>query len=426
VLDKKRSIIAGPYDKVFRESTRHMKSIVFLLAPLYLTNQKVEKTEINTESWKKTVALWREGTEDGYSTPHLEADENDYRLLIQNIESLIGFRTDENLIPIFIDGAVENITGYGEEDFLSCRIGWLEIVIDEDQPLIFENIEKALSNPADSVELEYRIRSRDGKIKWVRHIIQKTPACSGKSGEIQGFVRDITRHKLAEISLKKIEKVRMKEINHRLKNNLQVISSLLSLEAEKFTDPKILEAFRESQNRIASMSLIHQELYTREIDTIDFTSYLQKLIEGVFSSYRVRKDKVSLRLELEQVFMEANTAIALGIIVNELVSNALKYAFPAGKEGEIRIRLSQVKGYKKEPENYGNPGPIPGCLKEKNLPFILTIEDNGTGIPEYVDFRKTDSLGLQLVNTFVEQIEGSIELERDRGTKFSIHFDKPK
>ncbi|WP_269849058.1 sensor histidine kinase [Methanosarcina horonobensis] len=181
---------------------------------------------------------------------------------------------------------------------------------------------KTLSNPTVSTEFEYRIRSRDGEIKWVRQVIQKIPAGYGKPGEIQGFVRDITRHKLAEISLEIIKDAHIKEINHRIKNNLQVISSLLSLEAEKFTDPEVLEAFRESQNRIASMSLIHQELYTEETDTIDFSDYLRKLTAGLFGSYRVGKDEISLKLDLEQVYIETNTAVALGIIVNELVSNA--------------------------------------------------------------------------------------------------------
>lgn len=133
-----------------------------------------------------------------------------------------------------------------------------------------------------------------------------------------------------------------------------------------------------------------------------------------------------MKLDLEQVYIETNTAVALGIIVNELVSNALKYAFPAGKEGKICISLSRVKKYEKQYENSGNPRTVPDCLNENDLPFILTVEDDGQGIPEWVDFRNTDSLGLQLVNIFVEQIEGSIELIRDSGTKFNIHFSRLK
>lgn len=403
-------------------AARRMKSIVLLLAPLFLMNHEAEKAEMNAEPWKEAAFFWRDEPESRYSAKNLQTEDNDYRLLVQNIEGLIGLRVDENFMPVFIDGAVEYVTGYSKEDFLSCKMRWIEIVVSEDQSLVFENLEKAMYNPAVSTEFEYRIRNRDGEIKWVRQLIQKTPAVSGKPGEIQGFVRDITRHKLAEISLEKIEHARINEINHRIKNNLQVISSLLSLEAERSTDSGTLEALRESQNRIASMSLIHQELYIGETDTIDFADYLRKLTAGLFSSYRVGNEKINLKLDLNQVYVKTNTAVPLGIIVNELISNALKYAFPAGKEGEILISLSRMKNYEKEHKKPEDSGTATGHLNEKNLPFMLTVEDNGQGIPEWVDFRNTDSLGLQLVNIFVEQIEGSIELKRDRGTKFSIRF----
>lgn len=426
MLDKKRSTRAVSFDTVFQKFKQHMEGIVLLLVPLFLTSQKIEKTEINAKSWKGAIFFRRDENERMYSANYSQIEENDYRLLVQNIEGLIGFRTDENFAPVFMDGAVNGVTGYNKEDFLSCRMKWLEIVIAEDRPLIFENIEKALSNPTVSTEFEYRIRSRDGKIKWVRQVIQKTPAGYGNLGETQGFIRDITKHKLAEISLETIKDAQIKEINHRIKNNLQVISSLLSLEAEKFTDPEVLEAFRESQNRIASMSLIHQELYTKETDTIDFSEYLRKLTADLFGSYRVGKGEISLKLDLEQVYIETNTAVALGIIVNELVSNALKYAFPAGNEGRICISLSRVKKYEKRYENFENLGRVPDCLNENNLQFILTVEDDGQGIPDWVDSQNTDSLGLQLVNIFVEHIEGSIELIRNRGTKFNICFSRVK
>lgn len=425
MLDKKRDVRAKFCDIIFRAAIRrYMESIVLLLVPLFLTDHGSEEVKMNVEPWKETVFLWRDGNESKYSIKNTYEEENDCRLLIQNIEGFIGFRADEKFIPVFIDGAVESITGYSKEDFLSCRIKWLEMAIAEDRSLIFESIKKAISNPTVSIEFEYRIRNRDGETKWVSQVIQKTPEDSGKPGKIQGFIRDITRYKLAENSLEKIENVRIKEINHRVKNNLQVISSLLSLEAERFTDPDTLEAFRESQNRIASMSLIHQELYTGETDTIDFSDYLRKLTSGLFSSYRVGKDEINLKLDLEQIYIETDTAVALGIIVNELVSNALKYAFPAGKEGKIHIRLSRVKDCEKGHKNSGDSGTALDCSDRKDFPFILTVEDNGQGIPEWVDLRNTDSLGLQLVNIFVDQIEGSIELKRENGTKFDIRFNK--
>jgi len=140
----------------------------------------------------------------------------------------------------------------------------------------------------------------------------------------------------------KIQKI-ITVLHHRIKNNLQVISSLLSLQAEKFEDKGVREALRESQNRIASIAMIHEELHEGEgMDTLYFAAYLRKLTADLFSSSRVGNDSISLKLDLEQVYLNMDTAIPLGIIVNELVSNALKYAFPA-RDGEIYINFCRTE-----------------------------------------------------------------------------------
>lgn len=197
---------------------------------------------------------------------------------------------------------------------------------------------------------------------------------------------------------------------------MQVISSLLSLEAERFSDRKMFEAFRESQNRVASMALIHEELYKGDdIDTLDFAAYLRKLTADLLNSYLVGNDNISLKLDLEQVNFGMDTAIPLGIIVNELVSNSLKHAFPEGEGGEIRISLSRAA---KPASKTGHSVEGMGC--ERGFDYTLMVADNGRGIPETVDFKTVDSLGLQLVNILVEQIDGCIELKRDQGTKFVV------
>ncbi|WP_342764211.1 histidine kinase dimerization/phosphoacceptor domain -containing protein [Methanosarcina sp. 1.H.A.2.2] len=259
-------------------------------------------------------------------------------------------------------------------------------------------------------------REKNGEVRWVREVFQKLPKDSGTSGQFQGFVHDITERKKAEDTLRKIEEARIKEIHHRIKNNLQVISSLLSLEAERFSDRKMFEAFRESQNRVASMALIHEELYKGDdIDTLDFAAYLRKLTADLLNSYLVGNDNISLKLDLEQVNFGMDTAIPLGIIVNELVSNSLKHAFPEGEGGEIRISLSRAA---KPASKTGHSVEGMGC--ERGFDYTLMVADNGRGIPETVDFKTVDSLGLQLVNILVEQIDGCIELKRDQGTKFVV------
>ncbi len=228
--------------------------------------------------------------------------------------------------------------------------------------------------------------------------------------------------KKAEESLAELEKTRIKEIHHRIKNNLQVISSLLGLQAEKFSDAKVLEAFKESQNRVASMALIHEELYKGiKIQTLDFADYLRKLAVNLFSSYNLRNDNISLNIDLEQIYLYTDTAIPLGIIVNEMVSNSLKHAFSNRKKGEIGINLKKAENFavNKESSCVEN-----GCKEGNSFQYILRVADNGKGIPEEIDFRSTDSLGFQLINLLVGQIDGCVELRRDQGTEFTIRFSK--
>ena len=215
-------------------------------------------------------------------------------------------------------------------------------------------------------------------------------------------MKDITERKKAENVLKRIEEARKKEIHHRIKNNLQVISSLLDLQAEKFAGSdsydtsKVLAAFKDSQNRVISMALIHEELYgSREVSTLNFGTYLQKLTEDLFRCYSVGTSGINLCLEIEEnTFFDMDTAVPLGMVVNELVSNSLKHAFPSKKSGEIRIKLSREENRKFENDKI--EGKNEGH-KSKN--YILTISDN-----------------------LVDQLDGVLELNRTSGTEFIIEF----
>ncbi|MGB9940260.1 sensor histidine kinase [Methanosarcina sp.] len=235
------------------------------------------------------------------------------------------------------------------------------------------------------------------------------------------LVYDITEKKDIEAALEKIEIARQKELHHRIKNNLQVISSLLDLTAERFNnreciqDSEVLKAFKESRDRVISMALIHEELYKgKGFETLNFSPYIEELAENLLQTYAVGNLNINLKMDLDKnAFFDMDTAIPLGIIVNELISNSLKYAFPDRKEGEIRIELHK--------EENGV------CTKSINedcriTNFVLTVSDNGVDIPENFDMENLDTLGMQLVTSLVDQLDGELELKRDNGTEFAVRF----
>ncbi|KKG28753.1 histidine kinase [Methanosarcina mazei] len=279
--------------------------------------------------------------------------------------------------------------------------------------------DKILLKEGKSLPNELKIKCAiDGQL---RDFLVYKATYSNLAGEVIGIVGvmlDITERKKAEKALLKTEEIRKKEIHHRIKNNLQVISSLLSLQAENFSDKKVKESFHDSQNRVISMSLIHEELYrtgeTGDVESFDFKAYIQKLANELFRSYVVGNKDLHLKLDMENVFLGMDTGIPLGIIINELVSNSLKHAFPGGGGGEVNIRLHRLHNG----ENRSCKDQDTCAVSE----FLLIVSDNGTGLPENIDFRNTSSLGLQLVNILVDQIGGSIELKKGEGTEFRIKF----
>ncbi|HED06480.1 MAG TPA: PAS domain S-box protein, partial [Ignavibacteria bacterium] len=186
--------------------------------------------------------------------------------------------------------------------------------------------------------------------------------------------------------------VLLREIHHRVKNNLQVISSLLNLQSTYIEDPKSLEIFRESQTRVKTMALIHEKLYrSKDLNKIEFAEYIRTLVNDLFTSYNTDASKIHLKSKIEGIFLGVDTAILCGLIINELISNSLKHAFPNGKKGEIFIGLSKDAGNR----------------------FILIVKDNGIGFPKEIDFRNTESLGLQLVTTLTDQLGGTVELNKN-------------
>jgi two-component sensor histidine kinase len=195
--------------------------------------------------------------------------------------------------------------------------------------------------------------------------------------------------------------VLLKEIHHRVKNNLQVISSLLYLQSRHAQDPLTLSMFLESQHRVRSMALVHETLCrTEDLARVDLAQYVRNLSSYLLQSYSPPPNPIQLSIQVDDVSLDMDAAVPCGLILNELVSNCLKHAFPGGRQGEIIIQLRQT--------DQGQ--------------HILAVSDNGLGLPDGFDIRTTPSLGLQLVNRLVNQLGGTIELSRHPGTRIQITF----
>ncbi len=218
-------------------------------------------------------------------------------------------------------------------------------------------------------------------------------------------VRDITERKEAEDKIRaslEEKKILLREIHHRVKNNMQIISSLLNLQTRYIDDEQVVDILKESQNRVKSMAIIHEKLYqSRGLARIGFADYIKHLATYLLQSYVVDQASVTIETDVDNIFLDIDTAIPCGLIINELVTNSLKHAFTGAMEGCITIHLREDKDK-----------------------FILRVRDNGIGFPETIDFQNTETLGLQLINNLVMQLEGTVELKINDGTEFKIIFQE--
>ena len=271
---------------------------------------------------------------------------------------------------------------------------------------IFNRSDKELfKNPGVQV-YETSVASSSGLRRTV--IVNKATFTNdlGDVAGLVGVIMDITERKQVEEQLQAslLEKATMlKEIHHRVKNNLQVIQSLLNLQTRKIKDPEVLEAFKQTHDRIQSMALVHEKLYgSSDLARIEMADYLRNLSSSLFYSYGANLDGVDLKVEVEEVQVGIDKAIPLGLIINELVTNALKHGFPAGGGGEIRVELAPVDE---------------GMIR-------LSVGDNGVDFPGEVDFQQTASTGFQLVMALVQQLEGTITIHQEGGIEFRVTFPK--
>lgn len=332
----------------------------------------------------------------------LRESEAKYRTLVESASDPISLY-DENGIFLMANKAGAHSMGEEPADLLgrSLRDFFPPEIAEKQIDLI-----RRVINTEEGVDMEMFVPYGD-KDQWFSTSLQPIYGRDNQIHSVQVISRDITEIKETQLKLEQAlqdKEMLMKEIYHRVKNNLMVISSLLNLQSRYIKDEEAKAMFKQSQERAQSMAMIHERLYrSADLKHINFGDYIRKLARDLFRTYVADPSRIKLEMDVEDVMIDINIAIPLGLMVNELISNSMKHAFPEGHSGEIGVKF-----------------------KEHADQCVLEVSDTGVGFPPDFDFEKSDSLGLQLINSLTQQISGELKLEKDQGTTFKITFQQPE
>ena len=351
---------------------------------MFGTTQDITKRKLVEESLKESEAKFRYFVE---TSPDMiwEIDtKGNFTYISPQSSVVLGYKPEEiignNIVSLISPGSIE----HGRKSLFAHING---------------------PNKFNTIEVSAKHRNGNELIIEIRSV-----RINDKNGQVKGFqgiARDITDKTISTNQLKtsiKEKDVLLQEIHHRVKNNMQIISSLLNLQIRHVEDNNAIDLLKESQNRVRSMAMIHEKLYqSNDFTHINITEYIESLVSGLFYSYSISKEQIIPIINVDDVQLNIETAVPCGLIINELVSNSLKHGFPKEKLGEVYISLKIID------DNYE-----------------LVVGDNGIKFPKDINFRSTDSLGLQLVNNLVNQIDGRISLDTTHGTEFKIIFKELK
>lgn len=308
---------------------------------------------------------------------------------------------------VYVNHQVRQDLGYTPEEFLQMRSAFVQILLHEADsqrfPALLSRWEQA--RDGEVFETEYQMKHKHGEWRWFAGrdtVFLRKP--DGHVRQIIGTAQDVTELKRTQqqiLATLKEKEALLKEVHHRVKNNLQIINSLLNLQAAQIKDTAILSIFTETKNRVRSMALLHETLYrTENLARIDFQRYVDSLCAYLFRSYGIDIQRIGLQTAIAGVTLDLDHAIPCGLIINELISNAVKYAFPEQRSGLIRVELQQLTAQR----------------------YQLQVSDNGIGLPADLDLAQTESLGLSLVYDLTRQLNGEIDVERTAGTAITIRF----
>jgi PAS domain S-box-containing protein len=346
-------------------------------------------------------SVGRDITERKKANEELMISEEKYRKLIDNSNDLI-ITADRYGTWTFLSPSVKSILGYEPEEMVG-RLAF-DFMLPEDV-VSTQKAHKAVVDKAKHIqEYENRWLHKDGReVTLLWNVIELYDEQGNITGT-QGVGKDITERKKTEEQVKaslKEKEVMLQEIHHRVKNNLTVIYGLLKLQADKTSADHYKELLNESINRVKTMALIHEKLYNSDsLIEIDFNDYLTELIESIFASYKIEHERIAMWIDVRDILLEVDIAIPCGLIINELVSNALKHAFPEHREGEIKVKMRI----------------------EDQDEVKLMITDNGVGMPDDLDLKKSTSLGLNMVDSLIKQLRGRLEMRSEEGVGFIITF----
>lgn len=325
-----------------------------------------------------------------------------YRTIFENTGTATIIVEEDTTVSL-VNAEFEKLYRYSKEG-IEGKKSWKEFVSNDyvDKIMEYHNLRRINPKLAPR-NYELKFIDKKGNIKDISATVAIIP---GTNKSLISLL-DITDNKIAENKIKDslMEKeVLLREIHHRVKNNLQIISSLLNLQTRCVEGEETVNVLKESQNRVKTMAMVHEKLYQSEnLKDIDFKEYMEGLVHDLFYSYGVKRN-INLQLDVDKLKMDIDTAIPCGLIINELVTNSLKYAFPdPNSNGIIKIELKQQQDKLK-----------------------LVISDNGVGLTEDVDIKTTETLGLKMVTVLVNQLKGILELDKNNGTKFKITFEKLK
>ena len=326
-----------------------------------------------------------------------------YRHLVEQIPAVVFTAAlDGGLYDVYVSPQVETLLGYSQAEWVADPVLWYERLHRDDRRKLDEEFARGCLT-GGPFRAECRFLTRDEKVVWVHGEARLIRDARGAPLLLQGVAFDITETKRAEevvrASLREKEAL-LKEIHHRVKNNLQVTSSLLRLQADRIEDESARNALREGQARIRSMALVHELLYrSRDLSTVDLGEYMRDLIRQLLRSHAVKPSQLRVETKLVPVPLPIDVAVPCGLILNELVSNSLKHAFPDGRRGTIQVELESGPEFDD-----------------------LIVRDDGVGLPADVDFHSGSTLGMQLIQTLADQIDGKLEVRSHGGTEVRLRI----